>query len=80
MQDWINAGGSDLGVVIKIFVGACRGVEAFHRLAEPYAVRDIKVPRTRGSQSPLVAAATRARRLTRGQWSGAIGRSGRCTR
>ena len=43
MQDLINTGSTDLGQLIKIVVGACRGVEAFHRLAEPYAVRDVKV-------------------------------------
>ena len=46
LQDMIQVGGADLGQLIKIFVGACRGVEAFHRLPEPYAVRDIKVRRS----------------------------------
>ena len=43
----IDQGQADLMQMLKAFIGACRGVDAFHSLPTPYAVRDIKVePRT----------------------------------
>jgi len=39
----IDQGQADLPQLLKVFIGACRGVDAFHSLPTPYAVRDIKV-------------------------------------